>query len=240
MNHLFFVAIIVVAGCLPSASVFSQVAVHGAFTGLSPEQVRSEFEDYEKKGKKCDQDKRQGKKCAAISFSSEKPLNIPVQGIRGAELLTFRVSISTPRSQVREIGYEFGKVARQRTPRDRADILDRLAIRMQKQPTTIVFVFKLIARADWSTSLPGFSFAIVNEGTGKLWSTSQPDFGCPEKDLICQVALQETGQQAAFPLFTQPGSVPFVTDTMRTLTLVVVVGDIEERIDFDLTGPEVR
>src|SRR5829696_1539486 len=237
MNHLFLIAIIVVAGCLPSASVFSQVAVHRAFTGLSPKQTRSEFEDYEKKGKQCSEDERQGRKCAAITFSAEKPLNIPVQGMRGgAELLTFRVSISTPRSEAREIGYEFGKLARQRTPADRADILDRLVVRMQENPTTIVFFFRLIAQPESDTSLPGFSFAIVNEVGSKLWSTSQPDFVCPEVDLICRAVLQLSGQPVAFPLFTQPDSVPFVNDTMRTLTLVVIVDDHEERIQFDLTN----
>ena len=167
MNHFFVVAIIIVAGCVSSSAVFSQVPVHRAFTALSSEQVRSEFENYETKRKKCAPYERQGKKCAAISFSPEKPLNIPVQGIRGTELLTFRVSISTPRAQVREIGYEFGKVARQRTPADRADILDRLVTRMQEKPTAIVFVFKLIARPESSTSLPEFRFAIVNEEGGR-------------------------------------------------------------------------
>lgn len=236
MNHLLFVAIMVFAGCLPSASVFSQVAVHRAFMGLSSKQVRSEFEDYETKGKQCAQDQRQGKKCAAISFSAEKPLNIPVQGRLGPEWLTFRVSISTPLSQVREMGYEFGRITRQPTPADRADVLDRLVIRMQEKPTTIVLVFRLIRRPEPDTQLPGFTFAIMNELGGKLWSTSQPDFDCQENDLICQVVLQRSGLPVAFPLFTQPGSVPFVNDSMKTLTLVVVADDNEERIPLDLTG----
>lgn len=236
MNHLFVVAIMTVAGCLPSAAVYSQVKVHRAFLGLSADKVRSEFADYEAKGKRCDQDERQGKKCAAISFSPEMPLNIPVQGIRGVELLTFRVSISTPRSQVREMGYQFGKVARQRTPADRADILDRLVVRMQENPTAIVLIFKLVAQPQSDTSLPSFGFAIENEKGGKLWSISQPDFGCSDKDLICQAALQESGQPVSFPLFTQPGSVPFLDDTMKTLTLVVNVGDDQERVQLDLTS----
>jgi hypothetical protein len=236
MNHLFVIAIIVVAGCLPSAAVFSQAAVHRAFKGLSAQQIRSEFEAYETKGKQCAQDQRQGKKCAAISFSAEKPLNIPVQGRQGAEWLTFRVSISTPLSEVREMGYEFGKIARQRTPADRADIFDRLVIKMQEKPTTIVFVFRLIERPEPDTQLSGFTFAIMNAEDGKLWSTSQPDFGCHEFDLTCRVVVQKSGLPVAFPLFTQPGSVPFIDDTMRTLTLVVVVDDHEEKIHFDLTG----
>ena len=236
MSHLFVVAIIVIAGCLPPAAVFSQAPVHRAFRGLSAQQVRSEFANYETKGKQCAQDQRQGKKCAEISFSAEKPLNIPVQGRQGAEWVTFRVRISTPLSQVREMGYEFGMVARQRTPADRADILDRLAIRMQEKPTTIVFVFRLIRRPEWETQLPGFTFAIMNEGGGKLWSTSQPDFSCHEIDLTCRAVLQLSGQPVAFPLFTQPDSVPFVNDTMGTLTLVVSADDNEERIQFDLTG----
>lgn len=236
MNHLLLVTIIVVAGCLPSAAVFSQARVHRAFTGLSAEQVRSEFADYEARGRKCAQDERQGRKCAATGFPPEKPLNIPVQGMRGVEFLTFRVSISTPRSQVREMGYQFGKITRQPTPADRADILDRLVIRMQEQPTTIGFVFRLISQPDPDTPLPEFGFAIVNEGRGKLWSTSQPDFSCPETDLICRAVLQLSGRPVAFPLFTQPDSVPFVTDTMRTLTLVVIVDDDEQPVHFDLTN----
>ena len=235
MKYLFFVAIIAVAGCLPWATVFSQARVHPALTGFSTAgEVRSEFETYEAEGKKCAQDERQGKKCAAISFSPEMPLNIPVQGRQGAEWLTFRVSISTPRSQVREMGYGFGKVARQRTPADRADILDRLVIRMQENPTTIVFVLRVIAQPDLDTSPPEFGFAIVNELNGKLWSTSRPDFSCAENDLICQVALKQSGQPVAFPLFTQPGNVPFVDDKMGMLRLVVIVDDHEYRIPFVL------
>ena len=134
------------------------------------------------------------------------------------------------------MGYQFGKVARQPTPADRADILDRLVIRMQENPNTIVFVFRLVAQPGSDTSLPGLGFASENEKGGKLWSTSQPDFGCPEPDLICQAALQQSGQPVTFPLFTQPGNVPFLDDMMRTLTLVVIVGDDEERVQFDLTG----
>jgi hypothetical protein len=134
MNHLFAVAVIAIAGCLPSAAVFSQATVHRAFTALSSEQVRSEFEAYETKGEKCAQDEREFRKCAAISISPEKPLNIAVQGRQGTEFLTFRVSISTPRSQVREMGYAFGKVARGRTPADRADVFNQLVIRMQSSP----------------------------------------------------------------------------------------------------------
>jgi hypothetical protein len=216
--------------------VAAQPRVHPAFAALTEPQVTSEFADYEAKGKKCAEDRARNKACAAVKFSPEQPLNIPMQGSLGGELLTFSVSIAPPKSQVRKFGYEFGLVARQRTPADRADVLRRLVARMQGDPSGITFTFKLIARRDWSESLPPFTFAIVNESGSKVWSSSQPDFECGERDIICQVGLKESGVTIAFPFFLPPNRMPFITDAMRVLKLIVTLDGQDEPIDFDLNS----
>lgn len=232
---LYFLAALMVAGLTFLATpVFSQDRVHPAFTGLSEQQVQKEFADYEAKGKKCAQEEARGRKCVPVSFSVEQPFNVPVQGTRGVELLTFRVGISVPRSQVRRLGYQFGILGRERTPADREDLLKRLITRMKDEPQEILVVVKLVSRSDWSTSLPNLSFALVNENTAKIWSPSQPNFDCPERDIICQVAMEESGTSVTFPLFLSPDKIPFVTDKMKTLKLVVTLDSQEEQMEFDL------
>jgi hypothetical protein len=236
MTHFSLSVAILIACICSSSTVIAQVKTHPAFSALSANEVRSEFESYEEKGIKCAQDQAQGRKCAAVAFSPEQPLNIPLQTSRGVEFLTFRVSISTPRSEMRSQGYQFGKAARNHTPADRKDLLDRLILRMQNAPRTVVIVLKLVARRDWSTSLPELSFALVNEAQGKIWSSSRPSLECAELDLPCQVGLSETGESVVFPLFTQPNNTPFLDDTMKRVTMMVTVGAQEEPVVFDLNG----
>jgi hypothetical protein len=231
----FFLLIAPVIALLP-ISAFSQPKLHPFFNGLSEQQVRSEFADYEAQGKKCADDEAKGRKCTPVSFSTEQPLNIPLEGQRGVDVLTFRASILTPRSLVRSLGYKFGTVARQRTPADREDFLSRLVVRSKDAAKEIVIVIKLASRSDWSTSLPELSFALVNEAGAKIWSRSQPDFECSERDIICQVGLAESGNAVSFPLFLSPGNIPFMNDTMSKLGFFVTVGDREEHLEFDLNG----
>ena len=233
----FRLAIAIFFACICSSStVLAQATVHRAFRALSAEDVRNEFERYEEKGKKCAQVEAAGQKCAPVTFAPEQPLNIPLQTTRGVEFLTFRASISVPRSEVRSLGYRFGKVARSRTPADRKDLLDRLILRMRNAPNTIVIVLKLVARRDWSTPLPQLSYGLVNESQGKIWSSSKPNLECPEPDLLCQVGLSDTGESVVFPLFTSPNNQPFLNDTMNRVTMIVTVDGQEEPIVFDLNG----
>jgi hypothetical protein len=233
----FSLAIAIFLACICcSSTVVAQATVHRAFRALSAADVRSEFEKYEELGKKCAQDEAKGKKCAPVTFSPEQPLNIPLQTTRGVEFLTFRASILVPRAEVRSLGYGFGKVARSRTPADRKDLLDRLILRMQNAPKTIVIGLKLVARRDWSTSLPELSFALMNESQDKIWSSSKPNLECDERDLICQVALSDTGETVVFPLFTAPNNVPFLNDTKNRVTMIVTVGGEEEPVVFDLNA----
>jgi hypothetical protein len=123
----FVLSLFIFSTCAFSAPpALSQSNVHPAFSSLTPEQVRAEFEGYEAKGAQCAKDRARGRRCTAIAFSPEQPLNITVQSVRGVELLTFRISISTPRAQIRLIGYQFGVLGTQRTPADREDSLRRL------------------------------------------------------------------------------------------------------------------
>ncbi len=233
----FSVSIAIFFACICSAStVFAQATVHRAFRALSEKEVRSEFGKFEELGKKCAQVEAKGQKCAPVTFSPEQPLNIPLHTTRGDEFLTFRASILAPRSQVRSLGYGFGKVARSRTPADRKDILDRLISRMQDAPNTIAVVLKLVARSDWSTSLPPLSFGLLNENQGKVWSSSKPNLECAPMDLLCQAGLSDTGESVTFPLFTSPNNVPFLNDTMNRVTMIVTVDGKEEPIVFDLNG----
>ena len=226
-----FSALTLVAGQVVTAQ-----SVHPLFTSLSEADVRKEFGDYEEKGKRCAQEQTRGRRCAAVSFSAEQPLNLPVQTARGVDLLTWRVGLSAPRSVVRSFGYKFGLVARQRTPADREDFLKRLVTRFSGSPREILISVKLVARSDWGSELPELSFELINPNGAKVWSGAHPNFECSERDIICHVARGETGTSVGFPLFLSPGNVPFVTDTMNRLTLVFTLGSHNEQIEFNLSS----
>jgi hypothetical protein len=230
----FATLVVIVAAVAPSA--FAEDRVHPLFRGVTEQQALSEFNDYEAKGKKCAQDRARNRTCAPISFWVEQPFDVPLSGPRGVELVGFRVGITTARALVRSAAYQFGLVARSRTPADRAEFLRRVIARSQDEPQEIAIVVKLVSRGNWSDSLPTLGFMLVNQDNAKLWSSSRPDFECSSRDIICQVGMAETGNTIVFPLFLSPGKVPFVKDTMRTLRLVVSLGDRNEQIDFDLNS----
>jgi hypothetical protein len=234
MKAFLLTALVVATVFILATPAFSQDRVHPLFKGLSESQVRAEFADYEAKGKKCAQDRARSRTCSPVTFMVERPLNVPLQGTRGVELLTFRVGISSPRSLVRSLGYEFSTAAHQWSAADREDLLRRLVARFSGDPQEVLIALKLVSRSDWTTSLPDLDFELMNEAGAKVWSSDHPSFDCPERDIICQAGMAETVNSVSFPLFLSPGKLPFVTDRMSKLKLVVTIGGQKEQIEFDL------
>ena len=233
----FISTIAIVLACFGSASnVSAQAKVHPAFNALAEKKVRGEWASYEEKGRKCAKDQAAGNKCAPVSFSTEQSLKIPLQTTGGDEPLTFQTSIFAPLSEVRSLAYRFGRVNPHGTPEDRKDLLDHLVARMKTAPTSVVVVMRLEARHDWSTPLPSLNFSLVNESQGKVSTSSKPSFDCPVHDLLCQAAMLEDGQSVTFPLITPPDNKPFLTDTMKRVTMIVTVGGQEVPVVFDLNS----
>lgn len=227
-----FITVIVALLIHLPTTCFAQESPHRLFRPLAENEVRTAFAAYEAKGKS-------GEK---VRFGLEMPIEFPVQNVRGVEVLRFNVGIMPPISQVQKWGYEFGKLGRARTEADRESFLRRLIERMKDAPQVIPFYATIESRSDWSTSV-NVSFALVNENGITILPQLQPNFDCAEKDLICQVAMSEKGAQITFPLYINIRdtkgalqTVPFVTDQMRLLRLIVTMGDAKQELLFDLNS----
>lgn len=227
-----FITVIVTLLIHLPTSCFAQESPHRLFQPLTENQVRTTFAAYEAKGKR-------GEK---VRFGLETPVEFPVQNVRGVEVLRFNVGIMPPISQVQKWGYELGKLGRARTEADKEYFLKRLIERMRDVPQEIPFYATLESRSDWSTSVD-VTFTLVNEKGITILPRLQPNFDCPERDIICQVAMSENGAQITFPLSINIRdtdaalrTVPFVTDQMRLLRLVVKMGDAKQELVFDLNS----
>jgi hypothetical protein len=230
---VFITVIVTLLIHLPTSS-YAHESPHRLFQPLTENDVRTAFATYEAKCKN-------GEK---IKFGMESPIDFPVQKVRGVEALRFNVGIMPPISQVQKWGYEFGKLGRARTEADKESILKRLVERMKEAPRVIPFYATIESRSDWSTSV-NVSFALVNENGITILPQLQPNFDCAEKDLICQVAMSESGAEITFPLYIKIrdntpaatlNTVPFVTDQMRVLRLIVTMGDAKQELSFDLNS----
>lgn len=229
MKILIAVVVVTLFIYLPTAS-FAQANPHPIFLPLTENQVRITFAAYETKGRRGD----------AVQFGLEKPIEFPVQGVRGIEVLKLNVGVMPPISQVKKLGYEFGKLGRARTPEEKEAFLKRLVERLKNAPQVIPFYATVQSRSDWSTSLD-VTFQLVNEQAITILPHLQQGFDCPPRDIICQVAMAETGVPINFPLYidsreTPPRRVPFVTDQMKKLKLIVTMGDAKEELVFVLSS----
>ena len=209
---------------LPTSG-FAQEKPHPLFLPLTEERVRTTFAEYEAKGKR-------GEK---VKFGLERPVEFPVEVARGVEVLKFKVAFMPLISQVRKSGYEFGKLGRSRTAADREAVLKRLIERMKNSSEVIPFNTTLESRSDWSTSVK-VTFALVNEKAITILPHQQPNFDCPERDILCHVAMAENGVPITFALFADTPGVPFVTDKMKLLKLIVEMGDRKVELVFELNS----
>jgi hypothetical protein len=138
-----------------------------------------------------------------------------------------------PLAQVQKWGYEFGAMSRNATKEDRRAMLGAAKIDMEKEQR-VVFALKLESRSDWETPLPALAFELVNEKGISVQPISHANLECPPRDVMCQVALVEQGTSLIFPLFLNSGREPFITNKMKTLKLVIKIGENTEEIEYTL------
>jgi len=205
----------------PSFSLAANV-INPKFVVISA-QARKAFDDYELKGEKD----------LKVSIGEQQTSSVTVQGPLNVQSLTLSINFLSPLDQARKFGYEFGLVAKNRTPADRKDFEDRIVKRIVDQSSQAVFVVKLIPVPDADLNVPSISFTLLDFDGKPIDPTTHPDgYSASPKDIIGQVALEEDGQELIFPV--TDGSVPRIIDKMQKMTLTVDVGGQPRKFDYSL------
>jgi hypothetical protein len=196
--------------------------VHPKFV-INADQARKAFDEYELKGEKQQK----------VTTGETQSLKVTAQSPTKPVSLTLSVVFMSPLSQARKHGYDFGLVAKNRTPADRKDFEDRMVARVVQQSNQAMFVVRLLPVPDSDTNVPSISFELLDQAGNRISPTKQPgDYTAPANDIIAAVALEENGQELIFPVFS--ATVPAITDKMDKLTLVVKMDGQEQRLEFNL------
>jgi hypothetical protein len=207
---------------LAAAPTPSPNVVHPKFV-INADQARKAFDEYELKGEKQQK----------VMIGETQSLKVTVQGPAKPESLTLSVVFMSPLSQARKYGYDFGLVAKTRTPADRKDFEDRMLERVLRRSNQVVFVVRLLPVPGSDTNVPPISFELLDQAGNRISATKQPaDYRAPANDIIAAVALEETGQELIFPVYS--GTLPKITDQMEKMTLVVNADGPEQRLEYNL------
>jgi hypothetical protein len=191
---------------------------------VTPDQVRKAFDDAELRG-----ENKQG-----INLGKEASINVTAKDQLGKlENLKFSVLFLTPLGQARADGYEFGLVAKGRTPADRKDFEDRSVSRIAAHNNEVTFKVFLQRPSNEDATIPPITFILLDAKGNRVTPLSQPDsFVSKGKDIIDIVALAKNGQPLTFPLFV--GTAPTLTAKMKKMTLIVTVDGKETSLEYAL------
>jgi len=206
-------------------SRFANDIVNPRFT-ISVDQARKAFDDFELKGEKGDK----------INLGEVHSVNVTAQGPQGPlpTQQTLSLRFLPPLDQARKFGYEFGLVAKNRTPADRKDFEDRIVQRIVDHSNQAVFIVKLLPVLFASAANePIISFVLLDQNANSIDPSKKPDhYVASDKDLFDAVALEKDGQELIFPVTN--GSVPRITNKMDKMTLIVEVDGQKAKLDYSL------
>ncbi len=195
---------------------------------FTDDSIRQAFNDYVPRGERNQ----------SVVFGDQKTLNVTATDSFNpsrTENLKLTITFLPPIAQARKRGYEFGKVARGRTPEDQRAVETRAVngIR-EKGGSEILFNVKLQAPGNENSVLPRINFLMVNSEGRRISPNKQPtEFTVGENDIIGAVALAENGQDLIFAL--KAGDLPNITESMTKMMLLVIFnGESEEAIEFQL------
>lgn len=206
---------------VPSPSPATNV-INAKFV-VSESQVRKAFDEYELKGEKV----------LKVNIGEQHTLGVTAQGPLNSQSLSLSVNFLSPLDQARKFGYEFGLVAKTRTPADRKDVEDRMVGRIVQQSSQAAFMVKLLPVPSPDLDVPSISFTLLDQDGQKISATTQPsDYSASPLDLFQAVALEEDGQELFFPVTS--GSVPRITNKMDKMTLIVDVDGQQRQLDYSL------
>ena len=175
-----------------------------------------------------------GERKENISIGEEQSLNVTAQtGLNQAVPLKLRVEFLSPLDQARQSGYEFGLVARDRTPADRKSHEDAVIKRIVQNSNRATFMVRLLPVPDPDLNLPIISFSLVDWNGNEISPTTAPTGSAGSSiDLIHTFLVQRVGQQLIFPLVDASG--PRITNQMDTMNLVVRIDEQRQNLQYRL------
>lgn len=201
----------------------TQDVVNPAFV-VTEDQVRKAFDEAELRGENNQ----------TISVGEEHSANVVAQNpLGGTENLKLSVLFLSPLDQARAKGYEFGLVAKNRTPADRKDFEDRAVTTTTAGSNEVRFRLFLQQPKNADANIPSITFELVNQDGKRIAPTTLPgSMAAAPKDLIGSIALALEGEPLAFPLFD--GAVPSLTSKMKKMTLAVAIDGAAQNPEYRL------
>lgn len=207
---------------LTSNAPSPQESVNPIFA-VTQDQLHKAFDEYETKGENGQQ----------VSVDEKQTLNVSVQDSHGSETLKLTILFLPPLEQARQKGYEFGLVAKHRTPADRKDFEEVSVKTIMQGSNDVTFRVWLDQPKDDNATIPTISYQLLDKDGQRINPTTQPgSYIFSGKDTIGDVALAEDGQPLIFPL--NSGSTPNLTSKKNKMTLVVSVDGAESNHEFHL------
>jgi hypothetical protein len=198
-------------------------AAHPVFI-VTADQVRKAFDEAELRGENNQ----------TLSVGEEHSANVVAQNpMGGTESLKLRVLFLSPLDQARAKGYEFGLVAKNRTPADRKDFEDRAVTTTTAGRNEVRFRLFLQQPKNADANIPSIAFELVNQDGKRIAPTTLPgSMAAAPKDLIGSIALALEGEHLAFPLLD--GAVPSLTSKMKKMTLAVAIDGAAQNLEYRL------
>jgi len=201
----------------------TQESVNKIFA-VTEKDLRQAYDDYEAKGEKQQ----------TVSLGQKQSLFVTAKTFTGGtETLKLTVMFLSPLDQARDRGYQFGLVAKQRTPDDRKDSENASISLIRGDMNQVAFRVWLDQPKDPNASLPAISYELINKDGNRIKATTEPGgYLFSGKDLIGDVAMAEEGLPLAFPLLN--GTAPNLTNKMAKMVIVVKIDDGEANLEFKL------
>jgi len=200
----------------------AQASVNKTFA-VTEKDLRQAYDDYEAKGEKQQ----------TVSLGQKQSLFVTAKPIMGGtETLKLTVMFLSPLDQARGRGYQFGLVAKTRTPEDRKDSEKASISLILAAMNQVAFRVWLDQPKDPNASLPSVSYELIDKDGNRIKATTDPGAPVFTGDLFGDVALAEEGAPLTFPLLN--GTVPNLTDKMTKMVVVVKINDAEANLEFKL------
>ena len=194
-----------------------------AIFNVTPKDARKAFDEYEARGEKGQQ----------VGIGEKQTLTVVAQGSHGPENLKLTILFLPPLAQARQKGYEFGLVAKQRTPADRKDFEDTALKMIIQESNNVAFRVWLDQPKDSSATAPTLSFHLLDKVGQRINPTDEPTaFVFSGKDLLGDMAIAQDGLPLIFPL--RNGAAPNLTSKMNMMTVVLGMDGAERNLEFHL------
>ena len=190
---------------------------------VTDEDLREAYDGYEAKGEKQQ----------TVSLGQKQSLFLTAKTITGGtETLKLTVMFLSPLDQARGKGYQFGLVAKTRTPEDRKDSEKASISLIRAAMNQVAFRVWLDQPKDANASLPSVSYELIDKDGNRIKATTDPGAPVFTGDLSGDVAMAEEGAPLTFPLLN--GTAPNLTNTMTKMVVVVKIDDKEANLEFKL------